>query len=148
MSASSNERERAFIDARRVAHLATTSARGEPHVVPVCYAYDGERFYIAIDEKPKRTDRTLKRVRNIVETSHAALVIDRYDDADWTRLAWLMARGSAEMLGPDDPEHARIVTLLRERYVQYRAMALERAPIIALTPERITSWGALDDTVD
>lgn len=145
MSAVPNEQERAFIAAGRVAHLATTDARGEPHVVPVCYAYDGERLFIAIDEKPKQRDRTLKRVRNILETGQAALVIDRYDDIDWSRLAWLMARGRAEMLDPNDADHSRIVAMLRERYVQYRAMTLERAPIIAIAPERITSWGALGE---
>jgi len=145
MSVEPNERERAFIDAARVAHLATTDAAGEPHVIPVCYAYDGERFFIAIDEKPKKPGRTLKRVRNVVETGRAALVIDRYDDVDWSRLAWLMVRGRAEMLGPEDADHPRIVAALRDRYAQYRAMALERAPIIAITPERITSWGAFDE---
>jgi PPOX class probable F420-dependent enzyme len=144
MSATPDEREHAFIQAARVAHLATVDGRGEPFVVPVCYAYDGERFFIAIDEKPKRRDRTLKRVRNIEQTGRAALVIDRYDDVDWSRLAWLMVRGRAEMLSSKDQDHARIVGLLRARYPQYRQMALERAPIIAIAPERITSWGALD----
>jgi len=146
MTVELNDRERAFVDSGRVAHLATTDASSEPHVIPVCYAYDGQRFFIAIDEKPKRSNRTLKRVRNIVETGRAALVIDRYDDANWSRLAWLMARGRAEMLGPEDPDHDRIVAALRNRYAQYREMALERAPIIAITPERITNWGALDES--
>ncbi len=145
MTADPDDRERAFIDAAKVAHLATTDSSGEPHVVPVCYAYDGQRFFIAVDEKPKKPGRTLKRIRNIEETGRAALVIDRYDDVNWSRLAWLMARGSAEMLGPEDAEHARIVAALRDRYAQYQEMALERAPIIAITPERITSWGALEE---
>lgn len=147
MNASPSQRERAFIEGGRLAHLATVDAGGEPHVVPVCYAYDGERFFIAIDEKPKRPDRTLKRVSNVLETGRAALVIDRYDDADWSLLAWLMARGSVTMLGPDDSAHERVVALLRERYRQYRAMTLERAQIIAIAPERITSWGALGESV-
>ncbi|MGA7670642.1 MAG: TIGR03668 family PPOX class F420-dependent oxidoreductase [Nitrolancea sp.] len=146
MTVELNDRECAFIDSGRVAHLATTDAAGDPHVVPVCYVYDGQRFFIAIDEKPKRSNRTLKRVRNIVESGRAALVIDRYDDANWSRLAWLMVRGSGEMLGPENPDHHRIVAALRDRYAQYREMALERAPIIAITPERISSWGALDES--
>lgn len=143
MRAMPDDRERAFIAAGRIAHLATSDAQGEPHVVPVCYVFDGARFFVAIDEKPKRPDRTLKRVRNIRETGRAALVIDRYDDADWSRLAWLMARGQAEILTPDAAEHTRVIALLRERYPQYREMALEHAPLIAIAPERITSWGAL-----
>ncbi len=145
MAAMPDDRERAFIVAGRVAHLATVSGSGEPQVVPVCYAYDGERLFIAIDEKPKRRDRKLQRVRNIEETGRAALIIDRYDDCDWSRLAWVMIRGTATMLGPEDSSHSAIIEQLRRRYDQYREMALEGAPVIAITPERITSWGALDD---
>jgi PPOX class probable F420-dependent enzyme len=137
------ESQRRFALAERVAHLATTDADGEPHVIPVCYAFDGERFYIAIDEKPKQPGRTLKRVRNIAETGRAALVIDRYDDTNWSRLAWLLVRGPAEMLDSSDPNHPRVVALLRERYAQYVAMALEGAPVIAITVERVVGWGSL-----
>ena len=144
MTASLNDAQLRFVHAQRIGHLATTSASGEPHVMPVCYACDGTRFYIAIDEKPKRPGRTLQRIRNIEATHRAALVIDRYDDTDWSHLAWLHIRGPATMLVASDPYHPRIIALLRERYPQYRAMALENAPVIALTAERVTTWGALD----
>lgn len=134
--------ERAFVEAQRVGHLATVDASGEPHVVPVCYAYDGARFYTPIDEKPKRGERPLKRVRNVRETGRAALVVDRYDE-DWSRLAWVMVRGRAEILEPGHPQHPRALALLRQRYPQYRTMMLERLPVIALVPERVASWGAL-----
>jgi len=142
MSTILTEPQRRFVLAQRVGHLATTNASGEPYVIPVCYAYDGERFYIAIDEKPKQPGRTLKRVRNITETGRAALVIDRYDDTNWSRLAWLLVRGKAAMLTPFDVDHPRVVALLRERYVQYEAMRLEGAALIAIAPQRISSWGA------
>jgi len=142
MTATLSPAERAFVDAQRVGHLATVDARGEPHVVPVCYAYDGLRFYTPIDEKPKRGDRPLRRVRNVQETGRAALVVDRYDE-DWSRLAWVMVRGRAEILEPEHPDHSKALALLRQRYPQYQTMALERLPVIALTPERVVSWGAL-----
>ena len=41
--------EQAFIERHRVAHLATADAYGRPHVVPVCYAYDGDHLYVVID---------------------------------------------------------------------------------------------------
>ena len=75
----------AFIQAQRVARLATADAEGRPHVVPVCYAFDpaiaGGRFYIPLDEKPKRVaPERLRRVRNILARPEADLLIDRYDD--------------------------------------------------------------------
>lgn len=132
--------ERAFVAAQRAARLATVDAAGFPHVVPVCYAFDGRRFYTPLDEKPKRVDdRSLQRVRNIEADPRVALVIDRYED-DWSRLVWLQVRGRAEILDPADTEHSSAVGLLRARYRQYRTMALEAHPIIAIVPERVTSW--------
>jgi PPOX class probable F420-dependent enzyme len=135
--------EEAFVRAQRVARLATTGEDGDPHIVPVCYAFDGSRFYTPLDEKPKRVaDRDLQRVRNILATGRAALLFDRYDD-DWSRLAYVLVHGAAELLAPTVDGHDMAVVLLRERYLQYQAMALEERPVIAITPTRVVSWGNL-----
>jgi PPOX class probable F420-dependent enzyme len=135
-----------FIQTQRVARLATADATGRPHVVPVCYAFDGARFYIPLDEKPKRADvMALRRVRNILARPDADLLIDRYDD-DWSRLGYVLAHTRASLLAPDAPAHARGLASLRARYPQYRAMALEERPLIVLEPQRFSVWGpALDD---
>ena len=133
--------EIAFIHSQRVARLATSDADGHPHVVPVCFAFDGSRFYIALDEKPKRVEqRHLRRVRNIETRHEAMLLFDRYDD-DWSRLAFVQVYGRADLLMPDAPGHAEALLLLRERYVQYRSMKLEAYPLIVITPEHIVAWG-------
>ncbi|MCH8062702.1 MAG: pyridoxamine 5'-phosphate oxidase family protein, partial [Chloroflexi bacterium] len=68
-----------FIRVHRVARLATVDGAGSPHVIPVCYAFDGERLYTALDLKPKRVEgRMLKRVRNILGNPRVSLVIDDY----------------------------------------------------------------------
>jgi PPOX class probable F420-dependent enzyme len=132
-----------FLDAQRVAHLATADRSAQPHVVPVCYACDGRALYIALDEKPKRvTPERLKRVHNILENSQVALVVDHYDD-NWSRLAYMLVQGRAEILQPGDVEHDRALSLVRARYPQYRSMALELRPVIAIRPTTIVAWGAL-----
>lgn len=133
--------QRAFVDRSRVGRLATVDAGGEAFLVPVCYAFDGEHFFTPIDEKPKRSDRPLKRVRNIQETGRATLVIDYYEDEDWSRLAWLMLRGPAEVIEPGHRLHDPAIRLLRDRYQQYRSMDLERAQVIVLQPDRVVAWG-------
>lgn len=132
---------RRFLDAARVARLATADASGAPHVVPVCFAIDDSTLYVTVDEKPKRADQPLKRVRNISENPRAAVLVDRYDE-DWDRLGWIMLRGKAEILNAGS-EHDRAQSLLRDRYVQYRAMDLAPLPVIALRISRVTSWGDL-----
>jgi PPOX class probable F420-dependent enzyme len=142
--ASIDGRVRAFLDRQRIARLATASERSEPHVVPICFCLIANTVYVAIDEKPKTSDlSSLRRLRNIASNPRVAIVADVYDDADWSRLAFVLLRGSARVLQPGD-EHARAVAALRQRYVQYRNMALEDRPVIAIDVERVTAWGALD----
>jgi len=37
---------RTFIDAQRVGRLATVDERARPHVVPVCFALEGDTLYM------------------------------------------------------------------------------------------------------
>lgn len=141
-------REEQFIAQQRCGHLAASNTIGAPHVIPVCYAWDGARFWIALDEKPKRVEPLqLKRVRNIHVRGEASLVIDHYDD-DWSRLGYVLVSGPAAVLQGNAPEHANALALLRERYPAYRAMALEERPLIAITPKKVSAWGKLDKAED
>src|SRR5215469_14230204 len=107
--------EAAFVLAERVGRLATADALGRLSVVPVCYAFDGTRFYSPLDEKPKRVAaRRLQRVRNIQERAEASLLVDHYED-DWSRLGYLLVRARAELLEPGRKEHTGALPLLRKR---------------------------------
>jgi PPOX class probable F420-dependent enzyme len=133
--------ELVFMNAQRVARLATADLDGHPHIVPVCYAYDGTHFYIPLDEKPKKVDESrLRRVRNILARHEVSLLIDQYDD-DWSRLGYVLVHGHATLVQPEDSLHAQALVLLRERYVQYRTMVLEKHSVIIITPDSVTSWG-------
>jgi PPOX class probable F420-dependent enzyme len=132
--------QRAFLESQRVARLATSGPDGAPHVVPICYALGEACLYTPIDEKPKRVEgRRLRRVRNIEANPQAAVVVDRYAD-DWTQLAYVHVEGRAEVL-EGGPEHSEALDLLRERYPQYRSMALESRPMIKITPTHVVGWG-------
>ena len=123
----------------RVARLGTADAGGQPLVVPVCYAFDGQQVYSAVDAKPKRT-RTLRRLRNIAENPRVSLLVDEYDE-EWSRLRWVIVEGRAEVL-PGGAELNRALTLLTAKYPQYRALPLpsEAGVAIKLTPTRVLHW--------
>ena len=131
-----------FVQSQRVARLATVDATSRPHVVPVCFALVEDRLYIAIDEKPKtwRPER-LRRLRNIRVNPGVQLLVDEYDDDDWTQLRFVQFRGRATVLHEGDDYHAGM-SALRERYTQYRAMALEDRPLIAIAIESFVEWNA------
>jgi PPOX class probable F420-dependent enzyme len=135
------EQERAFLQSHRVARLATVDEQGQPFVVPICYAFDGQVFYSALDEKPKQVAPTrLKRVRNILANPRVGLVIDEYDE-DWSRLAYVQIRGQAALVQPGTEEHAAAIGLLRAKYPPYQTMAIERQPVVKMTPEHVSAWG-------
>ena len=135
----------AFLVRQRVARLATADASGEPHAIPVCFAYTPDAIYIALDKKPKGVSPTrLKRVSNILENPQVALIADHYSE-DWGQLGFVMVRGRAELLEPGTNEHSAAVRLLRGKYHQYEGMKLD-APVISIRPEKVASWGALDAT--
>jgi len=137
------ENVRRKLESARVARLATVSPKAAPHVIPVCFVFDGSVIYSAIDRKPKRTPlRQLARLTNIETNPRVALVLDEYDD-DWERLWYVLVRGKAGLL-TTEAEHERAVTQLKAKYPQYRAGMLDvDAPVLRITPERITSWGRL-----
>ena len=123
--------------AARVARLATADVRGRPHLVPVVFAVDGDRIYSAVDAKPKRTT-ALRRLRNVGENPFVALLVDHYDDADWSALWWVRAEGRGRVLEVDAPEARRAVELLRARYPQQRVVGA----VLAVDVERWSGWSA------
>lgn len=128
----------------RVARLATLDVP-YPHIVPVCFVYDGRVFYSAIDRKPKRVAREkLARLRHIQVAPQVALLIDQYEE-DWGQLWYILARGKAELVAESArEERAGAIRRLREKYPQYAAgMLADDAPVIRITPDRITSWGKI-----
>jgi PPOX class probable F420-dependent enzyme len=134
---------RALLDTHRVAHLATADRGGTPHVVPLCYARDGETLYFVVDAKPKRRGGVaLKRMRNLLDNPTVALVVDDYDE-DWSALAYVLVRGRAAIV-TDAAESERALASLRAKYPQYRAMPLAgpEHPVVRITPEHVHVWRA------
>jgi len=144
LTALPNDKERKILLTDRVARLATADAAGAPHVVPVCFAYDGQCLFIPVDRKEKSVPPgELKRVRNIMSNPQVSLVVDGYFE-DWNRLYFVLVSGNAEVLGSGG-EYLNSLGILSRKYTQYVKMGLEDAglPVIKIMPEKIFSWGCL-----
>ena len=126
------------LESARVARLATVSADGLPHVVPVTFAIDGDHIYTAVDAKPKTT-RDLMRLRNLRANSKVAVLADHFAE-DWSQLWWARADGEASVLD-DAAQMAAPIRLLARRYQQYQDNA-PPGPVIAIRVERWTGWSA------
>jgi len=134
--------DRRLLEEARRGHLATATRDGRPHVVPVCYAVlDDATLAFAIDDKPKRPGKTLRRLRNLAENPRFALVVDRWDE-EWSRLAFVLVEGRGGLCA-DEVRRNEAIEALRRRYPQYVGMRLEagRHPVVELVIERLHRFG-------
>ncbi|QBJ95971.1 TIGR03668 family PPOX class F420-dependent oxidoreductase [Rhodococcus sp. ABRD24] len=127
-----------FTDAR-IARLATVTADGAPHVVPVVFAVAGDTVYTAVDDKPKTT-RRLRRLDNIAATGRVSLLVDHYDE-DWSRLWWVRVDGDASVLPADSAEGTAAIDALTAKYAQYSALR-PGGPVIAIRDLQWRGWTA------
>lgn len=132
---------RARFAAARVARLATVSADGVPHLVPVTFAMIGERIVFVVDDKPKSTTR-LRRLDNIAARPAVCLLVDHYHD-DWNRLWWARADGTATVLDPvaDAAAGTAAVDALAGRYPAY-VERRPRGPVVSIEVTAWTGWTA------
>lgn len=61
--------ETAFLNSHSICRFATVSAEGQPHNVPVGYAFDGQLFYVS-------TRYGTKKLQNLRGNPRVALIVD------------------------------------------------------------------------
>jgi PPOX class probable F420-dependent enzyme len=130
-----------FIERARVARLATIDPEFKPHLVPVVFVFDGNHFFIPLDEKRKvAKPEKLKRIRNIHDNPNVALLIDQYDE-DWTKLAFVMIQGKASVASKREGniQVRRAFNKLIVKYVQYQKIGVGEM-CIKITPKKVASW--------
>jgi general stress protein 26 len=75
-----------FLNTMRVGRIATVNPlSGYPHMVPICFVFDGISFYTTLSEGSKR-------IRNIKSGSKVSLLFDKYEERDeeWLTLQGLL----------------------------------------------------------
>ena len=140
----------------RVARLATADSKANPHIVPVVFAFDGEKYYIPIDKKTKTTKPgELRRIKNIDANPAVALLIDEYNE-DWNKLLFIMVQGKAAILGKkkgndegtrqeedgDDKLLKKAHELLKTKYPQYQHIDIGKLSIV-IYPQKTIFWSML-----
>jgi PPOX class probable F420-dependent enzyme len=129
-----------FLAEANLCRVGTIDRSGDPHVVPAWFWWDGERFYLGVQ------DRDVK-VANVRRTPRASIEVD----SDLRRKRGILARGSARIIDGETGrrEYVRISIEQVRRYQPDRPasetaarMAERGQPVVLeMTPERIISWG-------
>ena len=123
-----------LVEWERVCRVATVSAAGVPHVVPVCHVLVDGKVYFA-------SETGAKKMKNIAQNPNVTLTVDLYAD-DWSSLKGVMIQGTAVVVGPR--RFRRIRSLLYAKYPQYPDMSAigdRDSVIVEVTPRHAFSWG-------
>ena len=134
----SEDEARKRLSGARVARLATAGGDGQPHLVPVTFAIDGDLIYTAVDWKPKKSPN-LRRLRNVRENPRVALLADHYAD-DWDQLWWVRVDGWASVVEDEDGLQDPL-DVLCERYEQYRGKR-PAGPVIVIQADHWKGWAS------
>lgn len=119
----------------RACRVATVSAEGVPHLVPVCHVLAGDKVCFG-----SGNDGT--KVRNLKANPRATVTVDVYSD-EWGGLKGVMIQGTAKLIARG-PRFRRIRDLLYAKYPQYRteaALSPSDSVVVEVTPTRVFSWG-------
>ena len=122
----------------RVARLGTVGVDDAVRLVPVCFAIVDGWLVSAVDHKPKRTGQ-LRRLDDMIASGTATVLIDHYDDEDWSSLWWVRIRGRAMVHAADDPAAVTAVAALVAKYAQYRDRP-PGGPAYRIAMDEIRSW--------
>jgi nitroimidazol reductase NimA-like FMN-containing flavoprotein (pyridoxamine 5'-phosphate oxidase superfamily) len=124
-----------FVTTQRIAHLATVTEAGEPHVVPISPVLDEDRIVFA-------SDTETQKARNLRGDPNVAICFDEYTEA-WPELKQLVVFGRALVI-PSGPEFTRDRGLLYEKFQQYeREFPIEEGDslIVEVAIERVSAFG-------
>lgn len=124
-----------LVSGARVGRLGLLDEADRPRVLPVTFALFEGVLWTAIDRKPKGPGEPA-RVRRLRRRPEAALLVDRYDD-DWTRLAWVEARGRVSVLEAGSAPEA--LAALAAKYPQYSDDP-PPGPLLRLGVESVACW--------
>ncbi len=119
-----------FLEENEMCRFATASKKGEPHVVPVSFVWDEGLAYVV-------TDYGTKKLKNLRENPHAAVLVDRPS----TRPGILIS-GPVQLIEKGE-EYRRIYRVFHSRlsWVRRDPWKEGEAPFVKMMPTFKASWG-------
>jgi general stress protein 26 len=125
-----------FLKSQKILRLATIDPSGNPHIVPVWYMYDNDKFYVGTNTKTRKA-------KNIKENSKVSFCIDTGIKAP--DIIGMMGIGRAKLILKMD----RVEMLAKKILLRYfknlknqsaQELLNQTDCIIEITPKKITNW--------
>jgi uncharacterized protein len=119
-----------FLTENDMCRLGTASSKGEPHIVPVSFIWHEGHAYVVTDYKTRK-------LRNLRENPHAAVLVDRPS----TRPGILIS-GPVQLIEKGE-EYRDVYDMFHKRlsWVRRDPWKEGEAPFVKITPNFKASWG-------
>jgi hypothetical protein len=120
--------------------LCTVHAERGVDAVPVAYVVDDEGYVgVPVDRVKAKASLRLQRERNLEADPRAALLVERWDHADWSQLWWV--RAELRWQGDEAADRATSLAVrLAGRYAQYEDQPFARVLVLRIVG--VTGWAA------
>ena len=118
---------KAYLAKSPVCRIASVTASGQPHVIPVCPVFDGETVYVDLGT-------TSVSGRAVINEPRVAVLFDEYFD-DWSKLRKVLLKCQAEPVTGAEQEAAW--AMIRQKFPQYEGIDWKPRLTVAL---RIQTW--------
>jgi len=129
-------KNREFLKSQMILHLATIDPSGNPHIVPVWYMYDKDKFYVGTNTKTRKA-------KNIKKKSKVSFCIDV--GVKSPDIVGMMGIGRARLILKKE----RVELLAKKILLRYfKSLKNQSAQqlldqtdcIIEIIPKKITNW--------
>jgi PPOX class probable F420-dependent enzyme len=136
------EERDAFLAELRVARLATQREDGWPHVTPIWYVWDGDRFVLTLG-------KSRRHLANIARDPHVTLIVDEDPRmTDLTKSPRAVVCYGLGRLVEDEARAREIGTKVEDRYLPADVRGPELDELlwfegrvgVEITPERWLAW--------
>lgn len=129
-------RSKEFLKSQKILRLATIDPSGNPHIVPVWYMYDNDKFYVGTNTKTRKA-------RNIKKNPKVSFCVDVGIKSP--NIVGVMGIGRAKLiLKPDRVKRSAEKVLLRyfKNLKNQSAQQLlnQTDCIIEIIPKKIINW--------
>jgi nitroimidazol reductase NimA-like FMN-containing flavoprotein (pyridoxamine 5'-phosphate oxidase superfamily) len=128
MTVTFSEREKAFLIEHSICRFATADSQGQPHIVPLGYAFDGNMFWMT-------TGPNSKKHRNLKDNPRVSLVVD--EPKKPRKAVVVLGEASVYENGSDFERGIEMISRLRG----WRRWKPGEQIVILVAPTKKTSWG-------
>lgn len=125
-----------FIKTQKILRIATIDTRGNPHIVPVWYNYESDKFYIGTNT------RTIK-AKNVKQNPKVSFCIDVGINSP--EIFGVMGIGKARLILEDNRVRAVAKKILLRYFKSLKNKSAQKLLkdtdcIIEITPKKTTTW--------